>query len=182
MHARRRPPARRPRQRGTAPPAGSTATGNVAVTNPGGDTAYGDSIDLTDSLKDGVVENMLVVLNRGGRIAARHGERDDGVVTLDDAAYTPCAVTTADTGCPKEPSWQITAVRVVYDPNRGRISYSGARIRLLHFISIPLPKFSHPVGGANDSGFLAPDVRYNGSNGLSLSPCPIISTWRPIAG
>ncbi|MGK3936730.1 LptA/OstA family protein, partial [Enterococcus faecium] len=44
-----------------------TATGNIAVTNPQGDTAYGDSIELTDSLKDGVVDNMLIVLNRGGR-------------------------------------------------------------------------------------------------------------------
>ena len=37
--------------------------------------AYGDSIDLTDSLKDGMVDNMLLVLERGGRIAARTGTR-----------------------------------------------------------------------------------------------------------
>ena len=41
------------------------ATGNIAVTNPQGDVAYGDKIDLTDSLKDGVVDNMLVVLEQG---------------------------------------------------------------------------------------------------------------------
>jgi len=49
------------------------ATGDVAIVGEEGDTAYGDSIDLTDSLKDGVVDNMLVVLNQGGRLAARRG-------------------------------------------------------------------------------------------------------------
>ena len=53
------------------------ATGNIAVTNPQGDVAYGDKIDLTDSLKDGVVDNMLVVLEKGGRLAARRGTRGE---------------------------------------------------------------------------------------------------------
>jgi LPS-assembly protein len=57
------------------------ATGNIVVVNPGGDTAYGDSIELTDSLKDGVVDNMLVVLEarRAASGAARHpGAGRDG--------------------------------------------------------------------------------------------------------
>ena len=65
------------------------ATGNVAVTNPQGDIAYGDSIELTDSLRDGVVDNMLVVLERGGRLAADKGTRqEDGTIFLNRAAYT----------------------------------------------------------------------------------------------
>ena len=68
------------------------ATGNIAVVNPQGDTAYGDSIELTDTLKDGIVDNMLIVLDRGGRIAAARGVRhEDGVVDLNSAAYSPCA-------------------------------------------------------------------------------------------
>ncbi|OYX37345.1 MAG: organic solvent tolerance protein, partial [Sphingomonas sp. 32-62-10] len=96
------------------------ATGNIVVTNPGGDAAYGDSIELTDSLKDGVVENMLVVLDQGGRLAADRGSRKNGIVTLDDAAYTPCSVVDSS-NCPKEPSWKITAIRVVYNPDKKRI-------------------------------------------------------------
>lgn len=146
------------------------ASGNIAVTNPGGDTAYGDSIELTDSLKDGVVDNMLVVLERGGRLAARKGTRGlDETVTLEDAAYTPCAVTNS-AGCPKEPSWKITAVRVVYRPDRGRIYYNGARINLFGLPSIPLPAFSHPVGGGgNVSGLLSPDLRYDRVNGFEYA-------------
>ncbi|CAN5452741.1 hypothetical protein BH09PSE4_BH09PSE4_21730 [soil metagenome] len=138
-----------------------TATGNIAITNPQGDIAYGDSIDLTDSLKDGMIENMLVVLDEGGRLAAQHGTRSEsGVVTLRDAAYTPCDVTKSS-GCPKEPTWKITAVKIVYDPAIKRIKYSGAHFDLFG-VSVPLPTFSHPVGDGSDSGFLAPDIRYNG--------------------
>jgi LPS-assembly protein len=145
------------------------ATGNIVVVNPGGDTAYGDSIELTDSLKDGVVDNMLVVLERGGRLAARRGTRAlDETVTLEDAAYTPCTVTTA-TGCPKEPSWKITAVRVTYRPNKNRIYYKGAQINLFGLPTIPLPNFSHPAGGESDSGLLSPTIRYNGVNGFEYA-------------
>lgn len=144
------------------------ATGDIAVTNPQGDTAYGDRIELTDSLKDGAIENMLVVLEQGGRIAAQRGTRsDNGVVNVEYAAYTPCAVVDAG-NCPKEPSWKITAVRVVYDPARQRISYKGARVALFGIASLPLPVFSHSVGSDNASGLLAPELRYDAVNGLEI--------------
>ena len=145
------------------------ATGNIVVTNPGGDQAYGDSIELTDSLKDGVVENMLVVLDRGGRLAAQHGERDvNGVVTLTNAAYTPCAVTNAE-NCPKEPSWKITAVSVVYNPAKQRIYYKGARISIFGIATLPLPALSNPVGDNTQSGLLNPDIRYTLTNGFEYA-------------
>ncbi|KQS05345.1 organic solvent tolerance protein [Sphingomonas sp. Leaf357] len=145
------------------------ATGSIAVTNPGGDIAYGDSIELTDSLKDGMVDNMLVVLERGGRLAARKGTRfPDEKVELEDAAYTPCNVTTSK-GCPKEPSWKITAVRVTYRPDRQRIYYKGAQINVFGLPTIPLPAFSHPIGGGSDSGLLSPDLRYSRTNGFEYA-------------
>lgn len=144
------------------------ANGNVAITNPEGDVAYGDSIDLTDSLRDGVVHNMLVVLDQGGRLAATEGTRhDDGSISLKHAAYTACAVTDSD-GCPKEPSWKITAIKVLYRPDRERVYYTGAQIHIFGLASMPLPRFSHPVGDANTSGLLSPSFRLNGVNGLEL--------------
>lgn len=143
------------------------ASGDIAVVNPQGDTAYGDSIELTDSLKDGVVENMLVVLDEGGRLAANRGTRKDGFITLEGAAYTACSVETPE-GCPKQPTWKITAVRVVYNPNKKRVSYKGAKFSLFG-LTVPLPNFSHPVGGDSDYGILSPDFRYDRSNGLSVA-------------
>jgi len=145
------------------------ATGNIAVVNPGGDTAYGDSIELGDALKDGVVDNMLLVLERGGRLAARKGTRSlNETVVLEDAAYTPCAVTGSD-GCPKEPSWKITAVRVIYRPERGRIYYKGARINLFGLPTLPLPALSNPIGGDNNNGLLSPDLRFGRVNGFEFA-------------
>lgn len=145
------------------------AEGDIAVTNPQGDIAYGDRIELTDSLKDGVVDNMLVVLDQGGRIAARRGTRDEaGIVTVESAAYTPCAVTTS-AGCPKEPSWKLTALRIRYDPNRQRIRYSGAGLTLFGLPTIPLPAFSHSIGDSSDSGLLAPSIRLDRVNGVEVA-------------
>jgi len=145
------------------------ATGDIAVANPQGDVAYGDRIELTDTLKDGVVENMLVVLEQGGRLAANRGTRsEDGTVTLDRAAYTPCSVTGSD-GCSKEPSWKITAVKVTYRPERGRVYYEGARLNVFGLPTLPLPRFSHPVGGSSAGGLLSPDFQYSRVNGLEFA-------------
>lgn len=144
------------------------ATGDVAATNPEGDTAYGDRIELTDSLRDGAIENLLVVLEQGGRLAAERGTRDaSGVIRVERAAYTPCAVVDAN-NCPKEPSWKITAVSVVYDPAKQRIRYKGARVSLFGFATLPLPVFSHSIGGGSASGLLAPEVRYDAVNGFEI--------------
>lgn len=112
---------------------------------------------------------MLVVLEQGGRLAAERGVREaDGTMQLDRAAYTGCSVTASD-GCPKEPTWKVTAVRVTYHPDRERVYYVGAQIHLFGLPSVPLPKFSHPVGDANSSGLLAPTIRYNQVNGFELA-------------
>jgi LPS-assembly protein len=145
------------------------AEGNVRVVNPQGDTVYGDTIELTDTLKDGVVENLLLVLEDGGRLAAERAERRNGLTTLHRAAYSPCAVVN-EKGCPKDPTWQITAVKVVHDPVRNRIRYEGASLRLFGASIVALPWLSHPDGsGTGGTGLLVPELRFSTSNGLELS-------------
>ena len=146
------------------------AEGNVKVTNPQGDVAYGDTVTLTDTLRDGVVENLLIVLQDGGRLAAQKATRVSGYTTLYRAAYTPCAVTDSN-GCPKNPTWQITAVRVVHDPVKHRISYKGATLRLFGAPIIGLPGLSHPDGNqeGGGSGLLVPNFRINKNNGFEIA-------------
>ena len=133
------------------------ANGDVRVVSPGGDVAYADSVQLEDTLKDGVVQNMLLVLADGGRLAATTATRRNGVTTLYHAAYTPCAVTTPE-GCPKNPTWQINAVRVVHDPVRHRISYRGATLNLFGMPILGLPGLSHP-DGSQGGGTRLPGAR-----------------------
>ena len=145
------------------------AEGTVAIKNPEGDTAYGDRIVLTDTLRDGAVENMLVVLDNGARLAAVQGTRfDNGNIELENAAYTPCRVETED-GCPKNPSWQIRAVRVIYDRKENKARYRGARIEIFGLPLIPLPGLSHPLDNEASSGILVPEVRFDRTNGFEVA-------------
>ena len=143
------------------------ASGNVSVTDPEGNIAYGDRFDVTDSLQDGMVQNMLLVLQSGGRLAAVNGERKGGVYTLRKAVYTGCAVEDHK-GCPKEPTWQIKAVKVIYDPVKARVKYTNASVELFGLPLIPMPGFSHPVGDNGGSGLLVPILRYNRNTGFEL--------------
>src|SRR3954469_16791550 len=145
------------------------ANGDVRVLSPGGDVAYADSVQLEDTLKDGVVQNLLLVLADGGRLAATEATRHHGYTTLYHAAYTACAVTTPE-GCPKNPTWQINAVRVVHDPVRHRITYSGATLNLFGMPVLGLLGLSHPDGSqGGGTGFLVPEIRYSRRNGLAIS-------------
>jgi LPS-assembly protein len=137
-----------------------TASGNVLVDGGDGSGAVADRVELNESLRDGVIDNVLLILADGSRLAAKSGVRRDGVSTLDRAAYSPCAVVD-DEGCPQEPVWALKAVRVVHDPVRGRVYYTGARLEMFGVPVVALPRLSHPDGfDRNQSGLLAPDVRY----------------------
>ena len=46
------------------------ARGNVVLVTPEGDKLVGDNVQLTDTMRDGTVDNLLVVLESGGRIYA----------------------------------------------------------------------------------------------------------------
>jgi LPS-assembly protein len=144
------------------------AAGNVVVLDPQGNKLVGDKVDLTDSLKDGTIDNLLLVLDTGGRIAARRGERRGGKTILDNAIYTGCAVTT-DCGKAKRPGWTISAARVTRSADGKSIRFAGGRLNVLG-ISLPLlATVALNTGKGGNSGFLIPDFAYSHSNGLEVS-------------
>lgn len=144
------------------------ARGNVVVIDPGGNQAFGDRVELSESLRDGAIENILLVLQDGGRLAARSGTRVGGRSELERAVYSPCDIEDSE-GCPKQPVWQIKAIKIVHDPARERITYRHAYFELFGVPVLYLPSMSHPVGGAgNASGLLVPDVRFDRSLGLEV--------------
>jgi LPS-assembly protein len=144
------------------------AHGNVVVVDPGGDQLVGDSVVLTDTLRDGTIDNMLVVLESGGRIAAERGSREDGVITLENAAYSPCPVTT-EAGCPRRPSWMITAARVIDDPVNNRVRFEGGRLQLFGVTLPLLPVFSVGTDGRGATGWLVPELKISRSNGFEVA-------------
>ena len=144
------------------------AQGTVVMVTPEGDKLIGDNVVLTDSLRDGTIENLLVVLEGGGRIAASRGTRQGRVSTLENAIYSPCPVTT-DAGCPKRPSWSITAARVIDDPAREQIRFVGGRFQLFG-INLPLlPIFALSTGGGGASGWLVPNFSVSTRKGFEVA-------------
>jgi LPS-assembly protein len=144
------------------------AQGNVVVVTPEGDKLVGDKVELTDTLRDGTVENLMVVLEGGARVAAARGTRTGKITTLENAIYSPCPVTTA-TGCPKRPSWAITAAKVVDDPSTGRVRFIGGRLQLFG-ITVPLlPVFNIARGNEGATGWLAPDFSVSSKKGFEIA-------------
>jgi LPS-assembly protein len=146
------------------------AEGNVVVMTPEGDKLIGDRVDLTESLRDGTVENLLIVMESGARIAATRGSRSGTQTQLSNAVYSPCPVITAD-GCPKDPSWKITAARVTQDSASGRVRFTGGQLHILGLALPLLPVFSISDGSQKGgvSGALVPNIRLDSNNGLELN-------------
>ena len=148
------------------------ATGNIRFVDADGNQLFTDRLELTDEFKAGAMENMLYVLREGGRLAAQSGTRGaDGTVMLRNAAYSACAVEDAD-GCPRKPSWRITAKRVVFDPDKKQVRFLGSRIELFGLALLPLPNIVLATDGRPVSGLLIPDIQLSASNGVQVS-----ETW-----
>lgn len=145
------------------------ATGNVVSVDPSGNQAFGDRIELTDSLKDGAIDNILLVLNDGGRLAAKEGQRSGQTITLRRAVYSPCAVVDS-MGCPHDPVWQVKGQRISYNRDRHRISYRNASLEMFGVPVLYLPRFSHPDGEAKQvSGLLIPGIEFTRQLGLGIN-------------
>ncbi len=145
------------------------ATGNIRLVDDRGNQLFTDSIELTDQFEAGAMEELLVALRAGGRLAARSGARgENGTILLTDAAYTACAVSDND-GCAKNPSWRITADRVTFDPEENRVEFSGAMLELFGARILPLPGLALRTDGRAESGFLVPDIRITNVNGVEVS-------------
>ena len=145
------------------------AQGRVRFVDENGNQLFTESVELTDKFEAGTMEDILIALRQGGRLAARKGERTgDGAVALTDAAYSACPVETPQ-GCPKKPTWRITADKVVYDPASGKVRFTGAYLEIFGLRLLPLPLLTVNTMGGPQSGFLIPDLQVSQNNGVEVS-------------
>jgi len=145
------------------------ASGNIRMVDEAGNQLFTDQVELTEEFDTGAMSELLIALRAGGRLAARSAERgENGVAVLTDAAYSACAVTGED-GCAQNPSWRVTARRVIYDQAASRVRFEGAMLELFGARILPMPGLAIRTDGRAESGFLVPDVRVTQVNGLELS-------------
>ena len=145
------------------------ASGGVRYVDGDGNQLYAEQLELTDTFEAGALEDLLLVLREGGRLAAERGERaGDGRIALTRAAYSGCPVVGED-GCPKRPSWKITAERVVYNPDANTVRFEKGYFSLFGARILPLPTLELRTDGGPQSDFLVPSLRISRSNGVEVS-------------
>jgi LPS-assembly protein len=145
------------------------ASGNIRLVDENGNQLFTERVELTDELKAGAMSNLLLAFREGARLAAEQGLRnEDGDVELVRAAYSACSITTEE-GCPKTPSWRVTAERVIYNAESQRVQFIGAYLELFGRRILPLPGLVVRADGGPVSGFLMPDIGLTASNGLEMS-------------
>ncbi len=145
------------------------AEGNVRLVDRDGNQLFTDRVELTQELKAGTMANLLLAFRQGGRLAADMAARDEaGNIVLDMAVYSSCAVVDAE-GCPRNPSWRVTARRVRYDAETDRIHFEGAHLELFGRRILPLPGLVITADGSATSGIFIPDVGITASNGLEIT-------------
>lgn len=157
-----------------------SARGHVHLTDDKGNVATANEMILTEELHDGIIENMLLVLNDGSRLAAASGSRQGKTDRIDHGVYSPCNLCNQGK---ERPIWRLKAVRVTLDNNKKRVYYRDA---YLEFFNVPLlyfPAFSHPSpDSARATGFLKPELKSSQNLGFSLA-APYyfpLTPWRDI--
>lgn len=143
------------------------AKGNIVLIEPTGDAIYGDEMEITGDLRDGVVKGVRALLANDTRIAGVKGRRLDGNTTvLEKAVYSPCKLCADGKG---DPIWQIHASRAVHDEAAKTLTYSNAVLQVFGVPVAYTPWFSHPDPTVRKhSGFLMPSIGTDSELGQTL--------------
>jgi LPS-assembly protein len=131
------------------------ASGNVVLIEPSGDALFGDEVEVTGDLREGLARSVAMLMKDESRLAAAEGTRREGqIIELEKAVYSPCPLCKGGKG---GPLWQIKARRVIYDQEAQTVSYRDARLELFGVPFVYTPYFRHPAPGVEQqSGFLTP--------------------------
>lgn len=143
------------------------AKGNIVLIEANGDAIYGDEMEITGDLRDGVVKGVRALLADDIRIAGVKGRRVDGNSTvLEKAVYSPCKLCADGRGAP---IWQLRATRAVHDQKAKTLTYSNAVMEVFGVPVAYTPWFSHPDPTVRKaSGFLIPTVGTDSELGQTL--------------
>ena len=146
-----------------------SASGNVVLLMPSGDTVFGNYVDLSDDFNNGVIKGFRALLKDKSRLAAYSAHRVGGnKEILNKAVYTPCLPCRTD---PKrQPVWQIKADQVVRDETEQTVTYHDAWMEMWGVPVFYTPWFRHAdVGVQRQSGILAPIFSISsGNSGVQL--------------
>jgi LPS-assembly protein len=145
-----------------------TASGNVSMTQPTGDVAFADYMELHNDFRDGFIKDVRMLLFDGSRLAGNTARRVAGTrMEVKRAVFSPCQLCAADPTHP--PVWQIKAEDAVDDKQLQIVEYHDAIMEIDGFPVMYSPYFSHPDPSVKRaSGFLPPVIGNDASNGFRI--------------
>ena len=131
----------------------ATATGHVSLLDNTGTVLFFDKIQVASDLKQGLADEVRVLLADKSRMASHVYRRlPNGLDELYSAVYTPCDSCQGET-----PLWQIKADRVRYDHDGQMVYYKNAWLELGGVPVFYTPYLAHPDPTSDaKSGLLLP--------------------------
>ncbi|HKP25917.1 MAG TPA: LPS assembly protein LptD [Dongiaceae bacterium] len=147
-----------------------TASGNVQLLEPDGDTQFATYADVTDDVKEGILYDFRMLMKDNARLAANRAYRvdQDTKEILRKGVYTPCAQCAEDPS--RAPLWQIKAYSAIRDKVAKTITYHDAWLEMFGVPVLYTPWFRHPDFDVDrQSGLLTPELHYSSENGLQVS-------------
>ncbi len=143
------------------------AKGNISLAEPSGEVIFTDSVELSDDLREGVIDNIRMLFPDESRFAANGAVRTGGNKTdMRKAVFSPCRL------CPDDPTkpplWQIRADRIVHDQTKKNVEYEDARMEILGVPISYAPFFWHADPTVKRrSGLLVPEFRVDDNLGFT---------------
>ena len=146
-----------------------TASGNVVMTEPNGEVTKANYFELTGDFKNGVAQEIKVLLTDHSRMAGASATRVGGDRTdFDQAAYTPCEPCREHPERP--PLWEAKADRVIHNQAEQLVEYHDVWLDIDGVPVAYTPYLSHPDPTVKRrSGFLVPTIGSSTSLGASLA-------------
>ena len=142
----------------------AAATGHVAIVEPDGEVLFAQYAELTQGMRQVVMNDMRALLTMNGKLAANGARRTDGKVNeMSRAVYTACKI------CAEHPEqapfWQIRSATATQDLEHKRIEYEDSYLDLFGVPVGYFPYFSIPDPSVRrQSGFLLGDISPHDKN------------------
>ena len=142
------------------------ATGAVILHEPTGEVIHSSRVVLENELKDGIIENLRMMLSDGSRVAAHRATREGGVrKTMERAVYSPCLP--CEDGSSRPPLWQIKADSMTHDEVGKNVIYEDATLEMFGIPVAYSPFLTHPDPTVKRrSGLLTPTFGHSDELGF----------------
>ena len=146
-----------------------TASGHVSLLQDTGDVVFGNYVELTDSMREGFIQDIRILLADRSRLAGNTGRRTEGNRTeIRRGVYSPCDLCKDDPT--QAPLWQLKAAKIVHDKEEQKVEYEDVTLEMGGYPVLYSPYFSHPDPSVKRAdGFLPPTIGSSNTLGFNFN-------------